>query len=192
MTFNKIPADCVEKILNDDGEMNANVNQTIKEHLSYKAYLDAHEAFNEWFQQYKNRPQPPEDVPDNAQFPEKVAHQHRVSQFKAETERWKLTTAHLVKSAKTLLYNVLLFPEGWLIGASDADYLRSTCIPEIVLLLYSVLYESELYGECIQLADILASEKYGLYKVYKENGNCLNKTNNIMSFCHFRCIVKKN
>lgn len=167
MTFNKIPTDCVEKILSDAGEINESVNQTVKEHLSYKAYLDAQEAFNEWFQQFKSRPLPPDELPESAQFAEKVAHQHRISQFKAETERWKLTSAHLVKSAKTLLYNVLLFPDGWLIGATNADYLRSTCIPEIVLLLFSVLYESELYGECVQLADILAAEKNALYKVRK-------------------------
>lgn len=64
-----------------------------------------------------------------------------------------------------MLYNVLLFPSGWLVGAKDDKYLRSTCIPEIVILLYSVLYETGQHDECVQLADILASEKYGLYRV---------------------------
>lgn len=91
---------------------------------------------------------------------------YRVSQFKAETERWKLTISHLAKNAKTLLYNVLLFPDGgWLHEAKDGDFLRSQCIPECVLLLYSVLFESNLHAECVQLADILSAEKYGLYKV---------------------------
>lgn len=112
------------------------------------------------------RPQPPENVPENAHYTEKVAYQHRMSRFNAETELWKMTTAQYAKAAKTMLYNVLLFPDGgWLTGAKDGDYLRSVCIPEVVLLLYSVLSESELHAECVQLADILAAEKYGLYKV---------------------------
>lgn len=165
MAFKKIPTDSVERILAEKA-LPPEVSQILKEFLSYKAYLDAHEAFDVWFKQFGAKPIPPEDVPENAHFTEKVAHQHRMSQFKAETERWKLSTSHYAKNAKTLLYNVLLFPDGgWLTGAKDADFLRSKCIPEVVLLLYSILYESGLFGECVQLADILADEKHRLYKV---------------------------
>lgn len=165
LAFNKIPADTVEYIL-AEGELLAEVDQIVREYLSYKAYLDAHEAFSAWFKQFNSKPIPPESPPDNANFTEKVAHQHRESQFRAETERWKLTTTHLAKIAKSKLYNVLLFPDGgWLSGAKDGEFLRSSCIPEITLLLFSVLHESGNYEECVQLADILAAEKYGLYKV---------------------------
>lgn len=168
LAFKKMPPDSVEKIMTQ-GTLSPEVNQIIKEFLSYKAYIDAHDAFEIWFKQSNAKPIPLEDLPENAHFTEKVAHQHRMSQFKAEMERWKLNTAHYMKAAKTMLYNVLLFPDGgWLNGAKDADFLRSKCIPEIVLLLYSVLYESGSYGECVQLADILADEKYGLYKVYSK------------------------
>ncbi|GJQ71846.1 Nup107 [Trypoxylus dichotomus] len=165
LIFNKIPSDSIDKIL-AEGEVAENIKQAVKEHLSYKSYLDAQEAFNVWFKHFKSKPMPPESISEDAHLTEKVAYQHRMSQFKAETERWKLTISHLAKSAKTLLYNVLLFPEGgWLTGAVEADYLRSTCIPECVLLLYTVLFESKLLNECVQLADILASKKYRLYKV---------------------------
>nr|CAH7732455.1 unnamed protein product [Callosobruchus chinensis] len=168
LTFNKLPADTVEKI-NSEDKVGDDLNQAIKEYLSYKAYLDAHEAFNEWFKHSKSKPSPPESLPENAQFPEKVAHQHRESQYRAELERWKLSHSHLAKTAKTILYNVLLFPKGWLVGAQDDEYLRSTCIPEIVLLLYTVLSETNQHEECVQLADILAAEKYGLYRVYSRH-----------------------
>ncbi|RZC31996.1 nuclear pore complex protein Nup107 [Asbolus verrucosus] len=167
LATNKIPQDSVEKILSE-GEVDAEVNQTIKEFLSYKAYLDAQEAFNEWFKQYKNKPTPPASLPDNAQFTEKVAHEHRVSQYNAELERWKLTTSHSAKTAKTLLYNVLLFPQGWLAGGEEAAYLRSVCIPEVILLLYSILSESGLHEEAVRLADLIAAEKHALYKVYSK------------------------
>ncbi|XP_044271446.1 nuclear pore complex protein Nup107 [Tribolium madens] len=165
LAINKIPYDSVEKIRDEASD---EIHQIVKNYLSYKAYLDAHEAFNEWFRQYRNKPMPPPELPENAQFTEKVAHDHKVSQFNAETERWKLTTSHSAKRAKTLLYNVLLFPEGWLVGGDDAEYLRSVCIPQIVLLLYSVLNESGLHEEAIQLADLIATEKYQLYKVYSK------------------------
>lgn len=165
LAFKKMPPDSVESVL-AEGELPSDISQILKEFLSYKSYLDAHEAFDVWFKQFNAKPIPPDDIPENAHFTEKVAHQHRMSQFKAETERWKLSTSHFAKNAKTLLYNVLLFPDGgWLTGAKDADFLRSKCIPEVTLLLYSVLYESGFYGECVQLADVLADEKHKLYKV---------------------------
>lgn len=54
LAFNKIPANSVESII-EDGEPSPEINQVVKEHLSYKAYLDAHEAFNEWFKQFSSR-----------------------------------------------------------------------------------------------------------------------------------------
>ncbi|KAJ8970967.1 hypothetical protein NQ317_012644 [Molorchus minor] len=167
LAFEKIPVDTVEKITSE-GNLSRELNQTVKEYFGYKAYLDANEAFNDWFKQFQCKPSIPEELPENAQFPEKVAHQHKMSQYKAELERWKLTMSHLAKNAKTLLYNVLLFPEGWLIGVKDGEYLRSICIPEVVLLLYSILYESQQYKECLQLADIIASEVHCLYEVYSK------------------------
>lgn len=36
---------------------------------------------------------------------------------------------------------------------------------QIVLLLHNVLFKMEEYGECVQLADLIVSEQYQLYKV---------------------------
>nr|XP_022908849.1 nuclear pore complex protein Nup107 [Onthophagus taurus] len=165
LVFNKIPPDSAEMIMSTLSDTQI----SLKEHLCYRAYLDAQEAFSLWFKHYKMKPIEPESIPVNAHLTEKVAHQHKTSQYKAEIERWKMTMSHLAKSAKTLLYNVLLFPDGgWLGGVNNAERLRSTCIPECTLLLYNVLFESGLLSECIRLADILASEKYQLYKVYSK------------------------
>lgn len=46
------------------------------------------------------------------------------------------------------------------------EKLREVCIPKITLLLHSVMSEMNEHAECIQLADILASEQYQLYKVH--------------------------
>lgn len=168
LVYNKLPNDILDYLLSK-GNPSDGLNQAIHEHLSYKCYLEAQEGFNTWFKTFKSRPIAPMKLKENAQFTEKVTYEHQMSQFSAEMGRWKLTTNDLAKVAKTLLYNVLLFPKGgWLCGAKDADFLRSTCIPECVLLLYSVLYESEMHKECVQLADVLASEKHQLYKVNKQ------------------------
>lgn len=164
LAINKVPRSVVDAIKSEN-DLSADAHRVSKSFLSYRAYLDAQEAFNEWFRQFSNKPLPPANLSANAQFTEKVAHSHRVSQYNAELERWKLTSMHAAKTAKTLLYNVLLFPDIWLMGENDADYLRSVCIPEIVLLLYSVLSESGWHEEAVQLADLLAAERYGIYKV---------------------------
>lgn len=76
------------------GSLSEKTNRSIKEYFSYKAYLDANEAFNEWFKHFKSKPSPPEELSGNAQFPEKVAHQHRQSQHKAELERYAKLLCH--------------------------------------------------------------------------------------------------
>lgn len=43
--------------------------------------------------------------------------------------------------------------------------LRKVCIPQLCLLLHSVLHATDQYKEAIQLADIVASDQYELYKV---------------------------
>lgn len=77
----------------------------------------------------------------------------------------------------------MLFPDGgWLVDSNNnsdepctpeevsrehqMEKLRELCIPKITLLLHSVMSEMNEHTECIQLADLLASEQYKLYKVY--------------------------
>ena len=68
---------------------------------------------------------------------------------------------------------VLTFSEGWMAEPEDDEaliYLRKLCIPELVLLLHTVLHTTEKYGEAVALSDIVATETYGLYECFhKEN-----------------------
>ncbi|XP_066138201.1 nuclear pore complex protein Nup107 [Euwallacea fornicatus] len=177
LAFNKVPIDAVGELTAEIGDDNKEFNKNVKEHLSYKAYLEAYESFNAWFKQSKNKPAEPAGLPPTATFPEKVIHEHRISQYKADVDRWELTTTHLANTAKTLLYNVLLFPDGWLIGARDADHLRKTVLPEVSFLLYSVLCDTKMYGKCVELGNIIASEQYLLYKEFSKDqlGDLLKK-----------------
>ncbi|XP_058798020.1 nuclear pore complex protein Nup107 [Phymastichus coffea] len=160
-------------------------SSSIREYLCYKAYLDANEGFAEWFSHYHhNRPTPVPEPTAFATFTEKVAFEHKSSIYNNELERWKTTMQHHTKAVKQLLFNVLLFPDGgWLIDSVNTtssepttsdeilrehqlDKLRKLCIPKITLLLYTVMTEMNQHNECVQLADILASEQHQLYKVF--------------------------
>ncbi|CAK9805973.1 Nuclear pore complex protein Nup107 [Anthophora quadrimaculata] len=161
-------------------------SSAIREYLCYKTYLDAQEGFTEWFSHYHHgKPTPLEELPPYATFTDKVAYDHKKAQYNVEMERWKATMQHHTKAVKQLLFNVLLFPDGgWLVDSNNysdepstpeeesrehqMEKLRQLCIPKITLLLHSVMSEMNEHAECIQLADILASEQYQLYKVFQK------------------------
>ncbi|EZA49072.1 hypothetical protein DMN91_010334 [Ooceraea biroi] len=157
---------------------------SIREYLCYKTYLDAQEGFGEWFSHYHHgKPTPLEELSTYATFTEKVAYDHRKAQYNVELDRWKSTMQHHTKAVKQLLFNVLLFPDGgWLVDSRSSndepctpenelrdhqmEKLRELCIPKVTLLLHSVMSEMNEHAGCIQLADVLASEQYQLYKVF--------------------------
>ncbi|XP_033310230.1 nuclear pore complex protein Nup107 isoform X1 [Bombus bifarius] len=197
--FNKIPVDSIETIMAEyptlegtltnltmTNNLSKRASSTIREYLCYKTYLDAQEGFAEWFSHYHHgKPTPLEELPAYATFTEKVAYEHKKSQYNVEMERWKSTMQHHTKAVKQLLFNVLLFPDGgWLVDSNNnneesctpeeaarehqMEKLRQLCIPKVTLLLHSVMTEMNEHAECIQLADILASEQYQLYKVFQK------------------------
>ncbi|XP_069673510.1 nuclear pore complex protein Nup107 [Periplaneta americana] len=167
------------------------VSSSIREYLCYKAYLDAQEGFSDWFEHYHHAmPVAPKLPSADVPFTEKVAFDHRRNQYKSELERWKMAMQQQTKTVKSQLYNVLTFPAGgWLVDSSmpetddddvDPDNemnrrqkqmedLRQLCIPKVVLLLHKVMHEMEEYTECIQLADLIASEQHKLYKVFNKS-----------------------
>ena len=74
------------------------ISSSIREYLCYKSYLDAQEGFAEWFSHFHHdRPVPVEDLLSYATFTEKVAHEHRKSQYSIQLERWKTTMQHHTK-----------------------------------------------------------------------------------------------
>ncbi|KAK0165313.1 hypothetical protein PV328_003837 [Microctonus aethiopoides] len=193
--FNKIPGDSIEIIMMEHPSLDNTLleqltindvlhkaSASIREYLCYKAYLDAQEGFQEWFQQFhQGKPTPLDALPAYATFTEKVAYDHKKAQYEAELERWKSTMQHHTKAVKQLLFNVLLFPDGgWLVDANNLtprdplrkhqlDKLRNLCIPKVTLLLLTVMSEMNEHSACIELADILASEQYKLYTVFSKD-----------------------
>jgi nuclear pore complex protein Nup107 len=85
----------------------------------------------------------------------------------------------MLQEASSKLYGVLVFPGGWMSAPSEAgtdealsqqlQALRQTCIPEVCFLLHSVLHSSSLFKKCLQISDVITSEKYMIYKDFRPN-----------------------
>ncbi|XP_035222943.1 nuclear pore complex protein Nup107-like isoform X2 [Stegodyphus dumicola] len=183
--FSKVPPDSVgvmvqlskakglEELSDDD-------DNATREYLCFKAYLEAMDAFSSWFhhsvQAKPKEPQPPSG--ENVTFKQKVAYEHEMQQYKKDLERWHTVVASLGLNAAECFYNVLLFVSGgWMVdqrtdGTPDENrqlqlsHLRKFCIPQVTQLLQELLHSENRFKEALQLADIIASERYQLYKEF--------------------------
>lgn len=191
LTFQLVPSDTVT-LLNEQWESRTGLTElppetdaAIREYLCVKTYLDALDAFQEWFTRFhhskpkKTSAPAPQAQRGNAQlsFTENLIKEQHERQHQAEIHRWQTAVESLTQSAIEKLYNVLLFPDGgWMADSTpfeDEDsprqeqlqLLRKTCIPHAALLLCNVLTSSQRYSQCLELADVMANEQQALYKV---------------------------
>uniref|UniRef100_A0A4W3IDI9 Nuclear pore complex protein n=1 Tax=Callorhinchus milii TaxID=7868 RepID=A0A4W3IDI9_CALMI len=183
--FSKIPEDSVAEVYklweNQAMETNfpAEDENAIREHLCIRAYLEAHETFNEWFKQMKCAPQTPTLAP-HASFTETVAHEHKEKKFQMDYEMWSGHLEALTSEVKEKIYNVLLFVNGgWMVDTREdaeedaershqMDLLRQLCLPMMGFLLHTVLHSTKQYQECLKLADVISSEQQKLYQVFSK------------------------
>ncbi|XP_050677852.1 nuclear pore complex protein Nup107 [Leptidea sinapis] len=163
----------------------------LREHLCLKAYLDALDGFATWCRHYiSGQPRDVEPLQPDASFADKVHHEQKCAQVEQQKARWKNATLHLSRNTKSLLYNVLKFPGGWLLDENDStsskyfseddredrlkqmDTLRRLCIPEAVNLILKILQSNDnvdSHKEAVQLSNLIAAENRGLYKVFTKN-----------------------
>uniref|UniRef100_A0A8B9T524 Nuclear pore complex protein n=1 Tax=Anas platyrhynchos TaxID=8839 RepID=A0A8B9T524_ANAPL len=183
--FVKIPQDSIAEIYNQweeqgmETSLPAEDDNAIREHLCIRAYLEAHETFNEWFKHMNSAPQKPSLVPQ-ASFTEKVAHEHKEKKYEVDYGIWKGLLDALTADVKEKMYNVLLFVDGgWMVDVrEDAEddperthqmiLLRKLCLPMMCFLLHTVLHSTGQYQECLRLADMVASERHKLYTVFSK------------------------
>lgn len=154
--YDLIPQDSLTQIVNIYGSKDnfpCREDCSIKEYLSYKVYLTAIDAFNEWSRLYHNRPKEPQLVSTGANFTERMASEHKEQVYRNEVKRWSVSLEEQSKGSwlflsflayiiefilififsvcRDALFNILLFPEkGWLI---DPDTPKDpTHIPVVV------------------------------------------------------------
>merc|ERR1712176_186115 len=83
-----------------------------------------------------------------------------------------------IKTTSDAVYNVFLFPGGWMMDQQEVEQdhdrqeqmslLRQLCIPYLTLLLHKVLTSNKLHRECFQLAEVIQSPKYRLYELFQK------------------------
>uniref|UniRef100_A0AAR2LXV5 Nuclear pore complex protein n=1 Tax=Pygocentrus nattereri TaxID=42514 RepID=A0AAR2LXV5_PYGNA len=184
LVFAKVPEDSIREIYRQWEEQRMNTaappeeENAIREHLCIRAYLEAHEAFNEWFRHMNSPPIQP-TMPAQAKFTEKVAFEMKEKEYKYEN--WKGRLDALTEEVKERIYNVLLFVDGgWMVDVRDdaeedsersiqMALLRRLCLPMMTFLLLTVLQRTERHQESLHLADIIASDQHRLYEVFSKD-----------------------
>ncbi|XP_012911532.1 nuclear pore complex protein Nup107 isoform X3 [Mustela putorius furo] len=183
--FVKIPQDSIAEIYNQweeqgmESPLPAEDDNAIREHLCIRAYLEANETFNEWFKHMNSAPQKPTLIPQ-ATFTERVAHEHKEKKYEMDYVIWKGHLDALTADVKEKMYNVLLFVDGgWMVDVredAEEDHerthqmvsLRKLCLPMLCFLLHTILHSTGQYQECLQLADMVSSERHKLYLVFSK------------------------
>lgn len=161
--------------------MSSSQSNTLAEYWCWQTYFRAKEAFNDWFEHFhKAKPKLP-ILLENSNFTEKVAYEQKLKQYNVELERWQSNQEMQSSEACERLNACITFPGGWLIDqyeendsdesrSRELEYLRKYWLPKVILLLHTVLHNTEKYEKAIELSDLVASEKYCLYEIYtKEN-----------------------
>ncbi|XP_035258434.1 nuclear pore complex protein Nup107 [Anguilla anguilla] len=184
--FGKVPEDSMREICRQweehsmDTPLPAEDANAIREHLCIRAYLEAHEAFSDWFGHMNSSPQKPSVPAQAAKFTEKVAHRMKEEEYQLDYGSWKGRLEALTEDVKERIYNVLLFVDGgWMVDVrEDAEedpershqmaLLRQLCLPMMAFLLQSVLHSTKQHRESLRLADIIASEQHRLYQVFSK------------------------
>uniref|UniRef100_H2YVP1 Nuclear pore complex protein n=1 Tax=Ciona savignyi TaxID=51511 RepID=H2YVP1_CIOSA len=192
--FMKIPVDSIEVLYKEwyaqadkDVPLPPDADNAIHEHLCMKAYLSAHTSFKEWFKHYHtSKPEGPEEPTiqkpsafGSVSISDLVAQEHRQKEYLGKMSSWEDKLQSLCDLARDRIYNVLLFPTGWLVDAredvsSEGEWrnhqmaqLRRICVPYLCNLLLTVLVDTRgRYGECGKLAHVLADEDYKLYELF--------------------------
>ena len=184
--FEKVPEDSIDVVHRHwqmkagDAPLTAEDSNSIREYLCIKAYLDALETFDAWFEHFHgNAPKEPL-AKGPVSFTQKVAFEQELKHYEAERDRWQRALDLHTKDTSHRIYNVLLFPGGWMVDIDEEEepresrarqlsLLRQLCIPFLTFLLQSVLSSANQYKQCLQLADIIASPKTALYEVFRKD-----------------------
>ena len=187
--FLKLPVELIDGIhkewrkLNADDELPAEIKDNGKEYLCFKSYFAAIEAIDNWFKFYHNsKPEEPKQQASN-KFSDKVAYSYAMKNYESELKHWHLLLIKQAKTTSTMIYDVLVFAESgeWMSNHTsltieqceqdghrlkDLVVLRRIVIPEFAFSLYNILHTSNLYKDCFELINVIANEKFKLYKEF--------------------------
>ncbi|XP_046977082.1 nuclear pore complex protein Nup107 [Vanessa cardui] len=181
----------VSKMFDDFTNKVPKNSSELREHICLKSYLEAIEAFATWYRHFiSGQPKDIEPLAPDASFSDKVHHEQRCAHIEQQKARWQNAILHQSRQTKQLLYNILLFPGGWLQDENDSisshkftneekeernkqlDTLRRLCLPEVALLIFKILQSSDdidNHKEALKMSNLIASENRGLYQVFTKS-----------------------
>jgi len=174
----------VERINQNNAQCFTNA---IAEYHAIQQYLHAIEAFSQWRQHTSQRPSQRSSSTSSSRT-KKVPRHHREpvdvvgrKQYQAQLKQWKHKDHQLTRVTIERMMAVLTFPNGWLVDKQPDPHhteidrvqqlhdLRQRCLPPLVFLLHRVYTQNNRYHESLKLADLVADEKYCLYKVFTKS-----------------------
>ncbi|CAI6351545.1 unnamed protein product [Macrosiphum euphorbiae] len=189
LAFNKVQKDSITRLLNnadidiekllmlDMVSVSGKIQSLIGEYLAYKCYLDAEEGFAEWFHEYhQTKPIEPVKLHGNVDYAKKLIYDHNMEQYQTALGNWKKNVSSSSQIVVEQLFNLLFFPNGWLVDYQNEDKnrhehferLRTICIPKIFLLLHTILHCAERYTECIKLAGYITDKTNKFYQLFTQ------------------------
>lgn len=159
-------------------ELSVELKNQEREYLCFSFFFDALESIQDWIEYLNNtKPQPPPKL-TSSKFAEKIAYEQMMKEYEAELKKWKDLLCRRASLTAEKILGVLIFPLGWLRDESSSApsrreqdvtrtqelaTLRKKFVPQLTFILHTVLHTSNLYRSCIEIADIIADEKYQLY-----------------------------
>jgi nuclear pore complex protein Nup107 len=187
--FLKLPVDLLDGVhkewrkLNNDEELPGEIKDNGKEYLCYKSYFAAIEAIDNWFKFYHNsKPEEPRQQASN-KFSDKVAYSYAMKNYESELQHWNQCLTKQARTTSTMIYEVLIFAENgeWMSNHNDLTIeqceqdaqrlrdlviLRRIVIPEFTFSLFNILHTSNLFKDCFELINVIANERFKLYKEF--------------------------
>jgi len=158
----------------DTDEESTIIKIALREYDCWREFVFSQTEYETWNAHQSIHLEPPLPVPADAGVADKLIFDQEQEAYESEREQWISEGAQLAERAATALSAVLKTPGGWLEGCSARNpheleqlkYLRKVCIPRVAMQLHSVLYSSERFRACIELAELIADEHFSLFKCF--------------------------
>ncbi|XP_059484595.1 nuclear pore complex protein Nup107 [Neocloeon triangulifer] len=186
--YAKIPPDVLHTIvqqgqlLSENEDCSPRHSAAMREYLSFQLYLDAHKDFGEWLHYLHKRPVAPEAVSKEAAFQQKLLYEEQIKFYKSSLESWKKNLNHMAEVCKKRFMNILTFPDGvWLkerdelelspevvARNNEIDSLIRIVVPQAAFLVHEISLKSGDAKFSLHLANIIASERYELYRHFSK------------------------
>jgi hypothetical protein len=135
-------------------------HEALKVHGIWKTYIAAHEKYAAWIGHISRKPKQPtaDMIAGDSTYSAQLEYERAKRTYHVLTNEWVKNESGLRADASTTLHYLLELP--WSLVGYE---LRSKCIPEIVFMLYYLMFNSNDYKGALNLANVVAASNKQLY-----------------------------